>query len=228
MTSSDCRTGARVASLPRRALFYEVGIWRSLYRWIFRRPPTREPDAEAFGYASLMTPILVAFIAVSALEIPVVDFFLPWEAVRRPFLALGAWGLIWMIGLLASLRVHPHLVAASGLRVRYGFNVDIMLPWVAIAEIRAQRRSLPSGRTVQLERTGPAATLHIAISSATNVEVVLREPTTVRLPKGVSETITALHFYTDDPRALVARAREHLPDRPRSIVEDRTARARPS
>jgi len=198
-----------LASLPRRALVYEVGVWRSLYRWIFRRPPP-DGDAQPFGYSSLLTPILLAFIAVSTIEIPVVHLLLPWETVRRAFLGLGVWGVIWMIGLLASLRIHPHLVAAAGLRLRYSFTVDVAVPWDAIAEIRSRRRSLPSGRTVQLERDDGGTTLHLAISSTTNVELVLRQPTVVSLPNGRREEITRLHFYADQPTELVKRAREHL------------------
>jgi hypothetical protein len=194
--------------LARKVVVYELRIWQSLFLWLLRRP--RVPaGADAFPYASLLTPILVAFIVVSALEIPVVHFFLPWEAVRTAFLLLGVWGVIWMVGLLASMRIYPHLVGPAGLRVRYSFGVDVLLPWESIAEIRAQRRALASGRKVQLERTDAGTTLHVALSSTTNVEVALREPTEVRLPKG-AETIVRLHFYADDPRALVARAREHL------------------
>ncbi|MBA2630207.1 MAG: hypothetical protein H0U84_04205, partial [Thermoleophilaceae bacterium] len=54
--------------------------------WIARRSITRDAGAVAFGYASLLTPILIAFIAVSAIEIPVVHLLMPWETIRRVFL----------------------------------------------------------------------------------------------------------------------------------------------
>jgi len=199
-----------LASLARRVLVYELRIWQSLYRWIFRRSITRDAGAVTFGYASLLTPILIAFIAVSAIEIPVVHLLMPWETIRRVFLGLGVWGVIWMIGLLASLRIYPHDVGEKGLRVRYSFNLDVTLPWDVVAQIRTHRRSLPSGRKVQLERLGVATTLNVAISSTTNVEVALRQPTPVRLPNGEHIEITALHFYADEPRALVTNVREHL------------------
>ncbi len=101
--------------------------------WIARRSITRDAGAVAFGHASLLTPILIAFIAVSAIEIPVVHLLMPWETIRRVFLGLGLWGVIWMIGLLASLRIYPHEVGEKGLRVRYGFNLDVTLPWDVIA-----------------------------------------------------------------------------------------------
>ena len=39
-----------------------------------------------FGYASQITPILLAFIALAALEIPILALLLPWPAVRTPCL----------------------------------------------------------------------------------------------------------------------------------------------
>ena len=198
-----------VARLARRAVWYELGLWRSLYRWTFRRPAARGPGAEAFGYAAPVTPVLAAFIGLSALEIPVVELLLPWELARRVFLALGAYGVFWMFGLLASLRVHPHVVDDAGLRVRYGLSLDVTVPWDAIGEIRARRRSLRSGRSgkAQLEEHGAALILHVPVTSSTNVDVALRRPTAVSLPGGRRESVTELRFYADDPHAVVGRAR---------------------
>jgi len=40
---------------------------------------------------------------------------------------------------------------------------------------------------------------------------VLREPLSVRLPKGPSEPVREIRLYADDPTALVEHARRHLP-----------------
>jgi hypothetical protein len=58
--------------------------------------------------------------AVVAIELVAVHPLLPWEIIRLVADILGLWGLVWMLGLLASLSVHPHLVADAGLRVRHG------------------------------------------------------------------------------------------------------------
>jgi len=185
-------------------------MWRSLYRWILRRPPALETGAEAFSYAAAVTPIIWAFIALSAIELPAVHLILPWETARRIADALGAYGLFWMVGFLASLRVHPHIVAHSGLRIRHGTSVDITIPWDAIATIRTRTRSLPNSRTVRLDRTGSGVILHIGVSGQTNIDVALRQPVMVPLPRRRSEPVTELRFYVDDPSALLARARENL------------------
>lgn len=189
-------------------------MWRSLGRWILRRPPALEPGAEAFSYVGVVKPILGAFIALSAVEIPIFDLIIrhtvPWPSVRHTVLALGILGLLWMIGLFASLRIHPHVADATGLRVRNGFSVDFLVPWTAVATVGARYRSLPSSRAVQVEHDDAATILNVGAGRQTSVDVVLREPLSVALPKGPSEPVTEIRLYADDPAALVARARQHL------------------
>jgi hypothetical protein len=206
--SATRRTG--ILGLLSRAVGYELALWRSLFRWILRRPAGVGPGDAAFSYAGVVMPIFGVFIGLSAIEVPILDLILrntvPWERVRHIALAVGIYGLFWMIGLLASLRVHPHVVGRGGLRVRNAHSVDVTLPWSAIAEVRHRYRSLPSSRTVQIDGT----IVNVSTGSQTSVDVVLREPTSLRLPKGPSDPATELRFYADDPNALVAAAREHL------------------
>jgi hypothetical protein len=199
-----------VPPLVRKAVAYEWGMWRSLYRWTLRRPLRLEPGARAFGYVTVVTPIIVVFIALSAIEVPILHLILPWETVRLVGDMLGAYGLFWMIGMLASLRVHPHVVGDAGLRIRYGFTVDFTIPWEAIATVRARYRSLPSSRKVQLDRTDAGRVLHLGVASQTSVDVVLRQPTVIPLSKLEGEPITELRFFADGPDGLVAYARERL------------------
>ncbi|RZU73104.1 hypothetical protein EV384_1501 [Micromonospora kangleipakensis] len=208
------RKQSRPVELLRRAVAYELGMWRSLYRWLLRRPLALAPEAEAFSYVGVVKPILGAFIALSAIEIPIFDLILrhtvPWQSVRHTALALGIWGLLWMIGLFASLRIHPHVADAAGLRVRNGFTVDFLVPWTAVARVDARYRSLPSSRTIRVESDEAGTVLNVVTGSQTSVDVVLREPLSVPLPKGPSEPVTEIRLYADDPAALVARARQHL------------------
>jgi hypothetical protein len=159
-----------------------------------------------------VTPVIWAFIGLSAIEIPVAHLLLPWQTARVIVLVVGIWGLTWMLGLLASLKTYPHLVAGSGLRIRYGTTVDITVPWDAVASIGVRRRDLASSRTVQLSRLESGTVLQVGISGQTNVDLGLRDPVTVPLPKG-SKSVSALRFHADDARALVACARQHLTPR---------------
>jgi hypothetical protein len=141
------------------AASYEVGIWRSLYRWLTRRPRADDPDAALFGYASQVTPLLLAFIFLSALEIPILPLLLPWPAVRYSLLVLGVWGLLWMLGLLASLRTNPHAVSEAGLRLRSGFQFDAQIPWEKISAIRLRRSSAHRKLRIEHNQTGASVAL---------------------------------------------------------------------
>jgi len=187
---------------------FELSLYRSLYLWARRRPVAA--GDEPFSYVGAVTLIIWVFIILSAIEVPVLHVVLPWATAQTLSLVLGFWGLTWMVGLLASLHVHPHIVSDSGLRVRYGSSIDITIPWEDVSTIRHRRRDLPSSRTVHVDRTETGAVAVIGVSSQTNVEVMLREPRPVPLHRGTSEPVTELRFFADDPRTLVVRARSHL------------------
>jgi len=194
--------------LVRRAVLYELGMYRSLFRWAVRRPSVPDRGATRFGYSVLVSPVIWIFIFVSAVEVVAVELMLPWESLRLTFLVVGIWGLVWMFGLLAGLKVHAHLVSDAGLRIRYSTNVNILIPWEDIVEIQNRRRDLDRSKAVQVVQTESGAVMSVGVLKQTNVEIVLSEPRSVTLPKGPSEPVTAIRFYADDPRALIRKARE--------------------
>lgn len=220
-------------TVVRRALAYELGIWVSLFRWIFRKPRKTDKGAHRYGYSATTMPVMFAFIGVSIVEIPILHFILPWQTVRIVAFALSIWGLLWMIGLLASLRVYPHLVGDDGLRVRNGFRVDVAIPWEAVAEVRTRNRPLEKSKAIQFEETDDGRLIgKIVVLGQTNVDVIFKEPTAVALSRG---PVDEVRFWADDPAALVEEARTGLDadattrprhdakDRPRTDAENRPA-----
>jgi hypothetical protein len=167
------------------------------------------PAVETFSYAREVAPIMGAFIFVSLVELPIVHLLLPWPTLRLAALALSVWGLLWMIGLLASMKVFPHLADDEGLRVRYGTSTDIRIPWDAVARVGSRRRSVDAHRHVHVERGDGGTVVSVAVVRQTNVDVALRRPTAVAV-RGGTEEIAELRLFTDDARALVARAHERL------------------
>lgn len=203
-----------ILALVRRVVMFEVRLYRSLIRWVARRPDV--PAGEAFGYAKLTTPVMWLWIFGSAIEMPVAHLVIPWDPVRIAALVVGVWGLLWMVGLLASLNVYPHLLDDTTLRVRHGASTDITIPLDAIASITVQRRDLPSSiRTLQPRETDGGIDLQVGVSGEVNVHTVLRKPMTVPMSKGSLE-ITELSFLADEPRVLVARVRQNLDASPRA------------
>lgn len=193
----------------KRALLLEVAIYACLGRWVLRRPAVRSGE-EPVGYAKAVTPVLCLWIFASAAEIPLLHVLLPWHAARVVSIVLGAWGLVWMLGLLASYRVRPHLLDAHGLRVRNGPRVDVHVRWADVAEVRVDRRDLPTSvRSIQPRQTEAGTDLQVAVSGQVNVCVETRTPVTVRTPAG-PVTVAAVSFFVDEPREAVSRIREHL------------------
>lgn len=200
----------RLWGLARHAVVFELRLYRSLLRWLARRPDHGGPSDEPVGYARTVTPVMWLWILASAAELPLVHVLVPWDGVRIALLVVGVWGLVWMVGLLASLYVYPHLLGPDRLRVRYGASHDIALPWDAVATVATKHQDLDSTVwTLQPEETDQGTHLRVGVSGRVNVHLRLHRPTTVSTAKGDLE-IVRLSFFADDPREVVARARTRL------------------
>jgi hypothetical protein len=125
-------------------------------------------------------------------------------------LALSVWGLLWMIGLYASLKLSPHLVGPAGLRVRSGATLDVTVAWADVATVTRAYRSLPSSKSVQVEPDGTRTVLNLPAGSQTSVDVRLRRPVSFALPKGPSAPADEIRFYADDPDGVVRACRSAL------------------
>lgn len=197
-----------VVALVRRVVRFEVALYRSLFRWLTRRPDV-PAGAVGFAYVGAVSVLLWAFIVVSAIELVVVHLILPWESVRLIADILSLWGLLWMLGFTASLTVHPHLVGDHGLRIRNGAATDITVPWDAVATIGIRERSREKSRALQLDRDEHGNALNVVMGSRTNVNLTLHRPLDLALPTG-HESVTQIRLYADDPRGLTSRVRKHL------------------
>ena len=113
----------RLGPMPQKSLADAIGVRaRSITGFVDALTTTgfvtREPHPTD-RREILESLVIWLFIFVSAVEVVAVELLLPWESLRLPFLVIGIWGLVWMLGLLASITVHWHLVSDVGLRVRY-------------------------------------------------------------------------------------------------------------
>lgn len=198
----------RLAYIGRRALQLEIGIWLSLYRFVFRRP--RVPrGATAFTYHRPVHQILIVFIVLSAVEIVVLDLIVhQWLFIRIPVLILGIWGLTWMLGYLFGFLTRPHAVGPDGIAVRFGAEVDVRLGWDDIHSV-ALNKVVAEPKTPQVTEEAGVATLHLRMQNETNIEVELERPREVHLPRG-RETVSRVHFHVDDPKQFMDAVREHL------------------
>lgn len=197
------------APRARRLIANELGIWRSLFFMVARRVPGRRRGVQVFPYAREITPLMAAFIFVSLIELPIVGLLLPWATVRLIVLLLSFLTLLWMVGLLATVRVHPHLLDDAGLRVRHGATTDIRIPWEAIATVTARRGRIQTHGRIHVEHADDEPILNVPVMKQTRVDIALRQPTPVKLSDGVEE-VARIRLYVDNVNAFIAAVRERL------------------
>ena len=183
----------------------ELALYRSLARWIARRPDV-PAGAAPIGYAQLSAPVLWLWIIGSATEVVVAEAVLRtidarWaEVVRLPVLVLGIWGLLWMLGQLAASKVRPHLVTAEHLLIRNGSRTWVRVPLESIASVRRVEHSYP-GVVKSLHHED--GLLLVGVSLRTNLELVLDVPTDLETSQG-SKVAVRVGLWVDDPRAAAA------------------------
>ena len=203
-------TARQTVSVLRRTAAAEGETWRGVFSWVSRGHLRLAPGEQAFGYVKVVKPFLATFMALSIVELPILDLVVRhlfrWPPAWWIVDLLSVWGLCWMIGFGQNLRRRPHLVSAAGIRVRAAGGVDISVPWADIDSVGARYRSLPSGKSVQVD----AGVLHISVVKQTSVDVRLREPAVFALPTGPSPAVGELRLYADDPDGLRRAARARL------------------
>ena len=193
----------RLPELAWEAVLLELALYRSLVRWCARRPDV-PAGATPVGHAQLVGPMLWLWIFGSATEVVVVEVVLRqvqtgWaEVVQLPLLVMGIWGLVWMLGLMAAYRVRPHLLTADRLRIRNGARTWVDVPLEAAAITHTVEHELPGTIRSVHHQDG---LLLVGVSSRTNLQLVLSEPTVLRTSKG-EVTADRVGLWVDEPRAV--------------------------
>lgn len=118
-----------------------------------------------------------------------------------------------MVGLLCAMFVRPHTVDPEGIRVRGGLEIDVAVPWSAVASIAIHNRvDEPQQPRVTERERGPEYAERV--QHETNIEIELEHPLPIRLPglapRGGEHHVTAVRLWADDPRRLLNAARPFL------------------
>lgn len=204
---------ARVLDMLRRALRAEIRVYSSIGRAIARRPAI-PAGGTGIGYHRPVLTILFIFIVLSAVEIPILDLIVhPWPAVRIPILILGIWGLTWMVGLLCAMLLRPHTVGPDGIQVRSGLEIDVPIPWDAVASVAISKR-VDEPKQPRVTARGDRAEYAERMQDETNIEIELERPLMVFLPglapRGGAHEVTRIRLWADEPRTFLDAARPFL------------------
>jgi hypothetical protein len=206
-----------VRRLPRLAsdlVLLEVALYASLGCWILRRPDV-PPGTTETHYGRLAVPLIWLWIFGSAVEVVAADLILSrwWTFLRIPVLALGIWGLIWMLGLMAAHRVRPHLLGDEELVVRSPTRTTVRVPLESVTGVAAVDGSIEGIRFVKVVD----GRLFVAVSGNTNLELTLA-PETVLTTNGVTSlgevTPSSICLWVDEPREVAALLRRRTVVRP--------------
>lgn len=202
--------------MPRRLahlILIEVRLWTALGRRLTARHGGQE--GTAFGYHHGMAPLIWVIVALVAVEGAVVELVLlialphtPWPWIS---LALHAYSLIWVIGLLAAMTTRPHLLAGDELRLRDGVFAEIVIPVAAIRGARPTRHPNlgRSGFTVDDEHQ-TATLAHADATVALSLDPLQRITVNGATYDG---PLTTMRITVDNPDRLVAALRNRTAPR---------------
>lgn len=203
---------ARLRSLITRAGAMEKIIYASIARAVVRRPAV-PAGARGLRYHAPVLTILWIFIVLSAVELVVIDLIVhQWVVVRIVCLVIGIWGLIWMIGLLCSYYMRPHVVGPEGIEARNGLDTNVRISWddVHSVEIKKHVHEPKTPKIIGDDQK----TFALNILNETNIEITLEAPTSITLPglppKGGEHTVSTIRLWADDPKAFLTEVREHI------------------
>lgn len=124
----------------------EAGLLHlALFRW--NAEPDVPPGARAFAYHRHLQPMMIAMLVLSCIEIGVTHLLVAhWNrTLALALFVISDVSLLYLIGLIKSLRLAPVLLTGEGVRVRAGILVDRTIPYAMIAGVVAH----PDGDTVR-------------------------------------------------------------------------------
>lgn len=160
--------------------------------------------ATAIGYDRAQRPMAILMILMSIAELVAFELLVPWAIVRLVLLVLSVLALVWVLAMVASTVVRPHVVTAEQLRLRLGAGTDISIPLARITSVTVRRATILTS-TVAVQD----GVLMIPIFNSTALHAQLDQPVEIRLG-GQVHVVTAARFAADDPEAGRAALQQRL------------------
>lgn len=186
----------RVANL----IAYEMAL--VYYAFLSWRAPVSVP-AHARSFTSHrrsgVIGLLAAVAAVLCIETFVGHLLLQRWSVQVAWIAtaLSAYGVLWTVGLVQSIRLRPTLLLPNTLSVRFGLLWNVDVPRHLIAGVARSAGAL-EGRT----STDASDVFFAAIGGDANVFVALHAPVMATGAYGRTRTVQVIGILVDEPEAL--------------------------
>jgi hypothetical protein len=197
------------ALLPRpvaRVILFEPRLWVCLIRWVTGRYPKT-----GFRYDASLRTIIWAAAVLVAVEGAIVDLLLelllPGSVWVWVALGLHLYGLLVLLGFLASWATRPHLLDEHALHLRDGIFTELVIPYSEITCARVARQ--PNFGRSGLKIDGSTGVL--ACGDAT-VALTLDPLRPLSVPnRSSSVPLASLVITADEPRPFVDALRARTP-----------------
>lgn len=186
-----------------RAAKRELGIIVSPFRLIVRRLRGTGPGIYRFDYTKGSLAMPVAMLIVTAIEIAVVHFLVPWVWLKVILLVLGVYAAVFVIGIFADRKLHPHELSDEGLKLNWGQTEVLTTALANVVEVRKQSVHKYTYTTVD------GSTLVLTALSSTNIAVDFDAPVSAYPPlprklRSPGYRAQQALIYVADPDAFAA------------------------
>ncbi|MEU0984715.1 hypothetical protein ABZ488_36565 [Streptomyces griseus] len=187
-----------------KAVGMELGLMRSTWRWIRRRPDVA-PGQQPMSYGGEIRPIMWVMIFLTPLEIVAIELLLPWATARIVLLILAIYGTVWVLGFLGALTSRPHVLGDGHLTLRFVHFTSISVPLGGEVSATMARHS-GYKKSVNIKD----GILAMPIGDSTNMVVKLSNSVLVRpKPDAPEQEIREVRFSADDPRSALKIIQTH-------------------
>lgn len=176
-------------------------LWLALFTW--RAAPHVPAGCQGFGYHRHLAPQMWALLALVVIEAMAEHILIAHWSPHVGFVlaVVGDVSVVYMIGLVKSLRLLPVLLTQEGVRVRAGMMIDRFIPYDQIAGVR----SALSGEDVRA-----ATTWSMGLLAWPNVMIDLKVPIRRRGLKPGGRLATSLAFRLDEPEPFLRLLKQRL------------------
>lgn len=190
--------------LPRPLVRLAMAEARLLHLALFRwgAAPDIPAGTQGFAYHRHLQPMMIALLVLSCIEIGVTHLLVAhWSRTAALVMfVISDVSLLYLIGLIKSLRLSPVLLTETGVRLRAGLLVDRTIPYAAIATVTAH----PDGETVRAPDSW-----NIALLAWPNMLIRLSEPLPPR-SRWRRDPVRAVALRLDEPGPFLDALRARL------------------
>jgi hypothetical protein len=179
----------------------ELNIISNAFRW--NSPPDVPAGARGFSYYKLVAPMMWAFLFLATIETLILHLLLSmWNpTVAWVVFIISDISVLYLLGLIVSLRRLPVTIDDNQVRIRAGILYDFSIPLASITNVTIY---FPS---TDVKRPGMLKTSLMAFP---NVILEFTPSIPAPRPMGVGDPISRVAMALDDRTAFVEAIRMHL------------------